>query len=168
MSGVTEENVLEALKAVKDPERGEDVVSLGMISGLVVKDGNVGFAIEVDPERGAAMEPVRKQAEAAVDAMDGVLSVTAVLTAHRENACRRRPGLPARSSRHNTATDTADKARRRPSSSSPASKPSSPSPPAKAASASPRHPQTSPSASPPPVCRSASWIAISTAPPCRA
>ena len=90
MATVTEEQVLDALRGVRDPERDADLVTLDMVSGLVVKDGNVGFAIEVDPDRGAAMEPVRKAAEQAVDALDGVLSVTAVLTAHREA-----PGGPA-------------------------------------------------------------------------
>ena len=81
MSRITEDQVLEALRQVQDPDRGADIVGLGMIQGLVVKDGNVGFAIEVDPKRGARLEPLRKAAEAAVDKLDGVLSVTAVLTA---------------------------------------------------------------------------------------
>ncbi len=84
MNQVTEEQVLEALKSVEEPERRADIVSLGMISGLVVKDGNVGFAIEVDPRKGAEMEPLRKSAEKAVEALAGVLSVTAVLTAHSD------------------------------------------------------------------------------------
>jgi|HubBroStandDraft_6_1064221.scaffolds.fasta_scaffold67637_2 ATP-binding protein involved in chromosome partitioning len=78
---VTENQIRDALKAVRDPERGGDIVSLGMISGVVVRDGNVGFAIEVEPERGARLEPLRKAAEEAVEALPGVLSVTAVLTA---------------------------------------------------------------------------------------
>ena len=82
MTQVSEQQVLDALRAVVDPERGGDVVALGMISGLVVKDGNVGFAIEVDPQRGPRLEPLRKAAERAVEALAGVLSVTAVLTAH--------------------------------------------------------------------------------------
>ena len=78
---VTEKEVLDALAAVRDPDKGRDVVSLGMISGVVVRDGNVGFAIEVEPERGARLEPLRKAAEQAVEALPGVVSVTAVLTA---------------------------------------------------------------------------------------
>ena len=84
MAAVTEEQVLVALKGVSDPDKGADIVSLGMVSGLVVKEGNVGFSIEVDPERGPQLEPLRKAAEAAVDNLSGVLSVTAVLTAERE------------------------------------------------------------------------------------
>ena len=83
MAAVTENEVLEALKGVADPDKGSDIVSLGMVSGLVVKDGNVGFSIEVEPERGPKLEPLRKVAEAAVGGVPGVLSVTAVLTAER-------------------------------------------------------------------------------------
>ena len=86
MAAVTEKDVLEALKRVTDPDRGTDIVSLGMVAGLVVKDGNVGFSIEVEPERGAQLEPLRQAAESAVDALPGVLSVNAVLTAERATA----------------------------------------------------------------------------------
>ena len=84
MPQLNEAAIFEALKSVRDPGRGEDIVSLGMISGLVIKQGNVGFSIEVAPERGPAAEPLRKAAERAVAAVPGVLSVTAVLTAHSE------------------------------------------------------------------------------------
>ena len=83
MAKITEERVMEALRRVRDPEQGKDLVSLGMIGGLAVKDGNVGFSIEVAAARGGAAEPLRKAAEQAVFALDGVTSVTAVLTAHR-------------------------------------------------------------------------------------
>ena len=86
MPQLNEAAILEALKSVRDPDRGADIVSLGMISGLVLKQGNVGFSIEVAPERGSALEPLRKAAERAVAAVPGVLSVTAVLTAHSEPA----------------------------------------------------------------------------------
>ena len=83
MAKITEEKILAALRRVRDPEQGKDLVSLGMIGGLAIKDGNVGFAIEVAAARGASAEPLRKAAEQAVFALDGVTSVTAVLTAHR-------------------------------------------------------------------------------------
>ncbi len=83
MAQVSEAQVLDTLRTVIDPERGKDIVSLGMLSGLVVRDGNVAFSIEVDPKRGAQAEPLRHAAEKAVEALPGVLSVTAVLTAHR-------------------------------------------------------------------------------------
>jgi ATP-binding protein involved in chromosome partitioning len=83
MADVTRETVLAALANVRRSDNGQDVVSLGMISGVVVRDGNVGFAIEVDAADGPTSEPLRKACEAAVEEVPGVLSVTAVLTAER-------------------------------------------------------------------------------------
>ena len=83
MSRVTEAQVLEALKTVIEPGRGQDIVALNMVNGVVVRDGNVGFAIEVDPRQGSALEPLRKEAEQKVLALSGVSSVTAVLTAEK-------------------------------------------------------------------------------------
>ncbi|WP_022728533.1 iron-sulfur cluster carrier protein ApbC [Fodinicurvata sediminis] len=83
MSGPSENDILEALEQVRDPDSGESIVQRGMISGLVVKDGNVGFSIEVDPARGPELEPLRQEAEQAAEKVKGVLSVSAILTAHR-------------------------------------------------------------------------------------
>jgi len=81
MSDVTEQQVREALATVIVPGSGESLVALDMISGMAIKDRNVQFAIEIDPARAEEMESVRKAAEAAVNAVPNVLSVTAILTA---------------------------------------------------------------------------------------
>jgi ATP-binding protein involved in chromosome partitioning len=83
MAGLSEQQVLAALRRVVDPEKGKDIVSLGMVTGLQLREGHVGFALEVGPERGPKLEPLRRAAEKAVEALPGVLSVTAVLTAQR-------------------------------------------------------------------------------------
>ncbi len=83
MSSVNRDDVLRALAAVKDPKSGRNVVEAGMIQGLVVKDGKVGFAIEVTAENGSAYEPVRLACAEAVKKLPGVAQVTAVLTAER-------------------------------------------------------------------------------------
>jgi ATP-binding protein involved in chromosome partitioning len=83
MSGLTEQQVLAALRQIVDPDRGKDIVSLGMVPGVQLREGHVGFAIEVDPQRGPKLEPLRRAAEKAVEALPGVLSVTAVLTAQK-------------------------------------------------------------------------------------
>jgi ATP-binding protein involved in chromosome partitioning len=88
---VDEGQVLAALRQVADPDRQTDIVGLGMISGLTIKEGHVSFAIQVEPERGPRLEPLRKAAEQVVFALPGVLSVTAVLTAHRGGATQQRP-----------------------------------------------------------------------------
>ena len=97
MSAVTERQILDALGRIADPDRGADIVSLGMVSGLVIRDGNVAFAIEVESERGPRLDPLRKAAEKAVEALPGVLSVTAVLTAQASPRGRAAPSHPPRS-----------------------------------------------------------------------
>src|SRR5271169_650766 len=81
MAAITEKQILDALSTIPDPDRGGDIVALGMVSGVAIRDGNVAFAIEVEPERAGRLEPLRKAAERAVEALPEVLSVTAVLTA---------------------------------------------------------------------------------------
>ena len=96
MAQPDEQEIMEALKTVIDPDKGADIVTLGMVSGVVVRQGNVGFSIEVDPARGNEMEPVRKAAEITVAALPGVLSVTAVMTAHdSEPAAKNPPQRPS-------------------------------------------------------------------------
>src|SRR3974377_2094727 len=97
MSAVTERQILDALGRVADPDKGADIVSLGMVSGLVIRDDNVAFAIEVESERGPHLEPLRKAAEKAIEALPGVLSVTAVLTAQAPPQSRAAPSHAPRS-----------------------------------------------------------------------
>ena len=84
----TREDVLKALERVVDPATGKNVVASDMIEGLVVKGGHVGFAVEVATSRGRDAEPLRKQCEDAVAGLPGILSVTAVLTAHQAKAAQ--------------------------------------------------------------------------------
>jgi ATP-binding protein involved in chromosome partitioning len=83
MAEITEGAVLEALRTVGDPDRGGNIVDLGMVSGLALRSGHVAFAIEVDRARAPRLEGLRRAAERVVEALPGVLSVSAVLTAER-------------------------------------------------------------------------------------
>lgn len=95
---VTREDVLKTLSTVTDPETGKDVVSAGIVQGVVVKNGNIGFSLEIDPKEAEAKEPLRRACEEAVKQIKGVLSVTAVLTAHSDtpSASRPAPAAPKR------------------------------------------------------------------------
>ena len=73
--------VLAALKAIKTPA-GADIVSAGMVKALTVEDGAVRFVLEVPGHQAAELEPVRAAAQAAIEALDGIESVSAVMTAH--------------------------------------------------------------------------------------
>jgi ATP-binding protein involved in chromosome partitioning len=80
---VKREAVLAALSGIAHPAGG-DIVSRGMIQGLAIRDGHVGFMIEVAPSEGARFEPLRRACEEAVERIEGVKKVTAVLTAHHD------------------------------------------------------------------------------------
>ncbi|MGH6902225.1 MAG: Mrp/NBP35 family ATP-binding protein, partial [Geminicoccaceae bacterium] len=93
MAQITKEQVVDALAGVIDPARGENVVALEMVSGIVIKGSNVGFALEVEPSEAATKEPLRLACEQAVLALPGVTSATAVLTAERApGGAQARPG----------------------------------------------------------------------------
>ena len=83
MTDVNEETIIEVLRGVRGADDPKDVIARGLIQGLQVRNGHVAFTVDVDPERAAHFEPLRKQCEDAVFDMPGVLSVTAVLTAHQ-------------------------------------------------------------------------------------
>ena len=70
------------LASVVNPATGRDIVSAGMVRALTVNGAAVSFVLEVDPARGSSMEPLRAAAERAVREMDGIDTVSAVLTAH--------------------------------------------------------------------------------------
>ncbi|MCZ6448512.1 MAG: Mrp/NBP35 family ATP-binding protein [Alphaproteobacteria bacterium] len=91
---VTEDQVLAVLAEVRDPDHGKDIVALGRVQGLVLRDGNVGFTIEVEAARGPALEGLRKEAEDKVMALPGVVSVTAVLTAEAAAGPSQTPPAP--------------------------------------------------------------------------
>ena len=74
--------VLDTLRKIIDPAKGKNIVESGQVKSLKITDGVVSFVLEVDPARGGAMEPLRAAAEQAVRALDGVTSVSAILTAH--------------------------------------------------------------------------------------
>ncbi len=88
MAAPTEADIIKSLQTIRDPVSGKNVVEAGLIEGLALRGGHVSFAVEVAPERGPASEPLRKACEDAVSRLPGVLSVTAVLTAHRERNAR--------------------------------------------------------------------------------
>ena len=80
---LTKERVLEALRRVKGPDLGADLVSQGLVSEIVINKGKVYFAIQVDPARAGELEALRQAAETVVKALPGVEAVAVTLTADR-------------------------------------------------------------------------------------
>jgi ATP-binding protein involved in chromosome partitioning len=75
-----------ALRAVKDPASGRDIVAAGLVEGIEVRGGLVQATLLTDRAHAAAMEPVRREAEAVLMRQPGVTNATAILTAHKGQA----------------------------------------------------------------------------------
>jgi ATP-binding protein involved in chromosome partitioning len=78
---IDQAGVLEALKAVQDPDLHRDIVSLGFIKDLNISKGDVSFTIELTTPACPVKDQMRDQARAAVMAVPGVTGVNVNMTA---------------------------------------------------------------------------------------
>ncbi|SNS27064.1 Mrp/NBP35 family ATP-binding protein [Tropicimonas sediminicola] len=94
---IDREAVLAALKTISDPVAGTDIVGSGVVRALNVSDeGAVRFVLEIPPQHAAAYGAAKDAAEAALGALEGVSSVSVVMTGHTETAPPNlRPQRPA-------------------------------------------------------------------------
>lgn len=83
MSDVKREQLIEALKTINHPKTGQNIVDLGLIQGLVIKDGDIGFTLNIDPSEVDEMEKLRQSCDRLLLQINGVNKVTSVLTAER-------------------------------------------------------------------------------------
>ncbi len=78
---LSKEQVIEKLRRVKGPDLEGNIVDLGLVSEIAIKDGRVTFSITVPAARANELEPLRQAAEKTVRDLPGVSNVLAVLTA---------------------------------------------------------------------------------------
>src|SRR5438034_5375267 len=83
---VDETRVLDALKVVKDPDLGRDIVSLGFIKDLQIEGGRVAFTIELTTPACPVKDQMRDQARAAVLQVPGVAAVDVRMSARVREA----------------------------------------------------------------------------------
>lgn len=76
------DSVLEALKQITDPASGSDIVTAGVMRALSIEGGTIRFVLEINPDRAKEYEAVQALAEAAVKGLDGVETVSVVMTGH--------------------------------------------------------------------------------------
>jgi len=79
---LTREAVLDVLGKITDPTSKKDIVTAGLVRALTVNDGAVRFVLEIDPARAKMMEALQAQATTDLEALDGVVNVSVVMTAH--------------------------------------------------------------------------------------
>ncbi|MBM3975062.1 MAG: Mrp/NBP35 family ATP-binding protein [Planctomycetes bacterium] len=77
----TDASVLEALRAVQDPDLHQDIVTLGFVKDLRICGDNVAFQIELTTPACPVKDLMKSQAERAVKALPGVGSVAIEMTA---------------------------------------------------------------------------------------
>ncbi|HYX41203.1 MAG TPA: iron-sulfur cluster assembly protein, partial [Pyrinomonadaceae bacterium] len=76
MAQVTEQNVLDALRKVVDPDLHKDIVALGFVKDLQIAGGAVSFRIVLTTPACPVKEQMQTQAQELVGALPGVASVT--------------------------------------------------------------------------------------------
>jgi ATP-binding protein involved in chromosome partitioning len=72
--------LLKLLEGLRDPQSGKGLVSAGLVQGLSVRNGRVGFMMEAPGGLLELYEPVRAQAEAILSQAPGVDRAQVVLT----------------------------------------------------------------------------------------
>lgn len=83
MGGPSNQQVLDALSQIKDPDLGRDVVSLGMIKELEVSaQGKVSFTFELTTPACPVRDRFKSQAEDAINEIPGVTGVEVRMTAN--------------------------------------------------------------------------------------
>jgi len=83
--------VLAALRRVKGPDLTSNIVDLGLVSEILLKDDRAYFSITVPAERADELEQLRLAAEAVVAELKGIQGVTAVLTAEATEGAPKPP-----------------------------------------------------------------------------
>jgi ATP-binding protein involved in chromosome partitioning len=90
---IDEHSVLNALRMVRDPDLGRDIVALGFVKDVKICGGAVSFTIELTTPACPVREQMRAQARAAVAALPGVETVEVRLTSQVRTGAARQGGL---------------------------------------------------------------------------
>ena len=92
---VTETQVLDALRAVVDPDLHRDIVTLGFVKDVVIDGAAVSFRVELTTPACPVKEQLQDECHTAVSALDGVDTVNVEMTARvRERATKQEDLLP--------------------------------------------------------------------------
>jgi ATP-binding protein involved in chromosome partitioning len=81
MPPVTEQQVLDALRVVQDPDLHRDIVTLGFVKDIKICEGSVAFKVELTTPACPVKEILKEEAQNAVAAIPGVTRVAVEMTA---------------------------------------------------------------------------------------
>ena len=78
---LTQETILDALKAIQDPDLHKDIVALGFVKDVKIEAGEVDFTIELTTPACPVRDEMKAEAEQKVGALPGVKAARAKMTA---------------------------------------------------------------------------------------
>ncbi len=97
----TEQGLREALRAIRDPRSGQDIVAAGLVDTLQTRDGLVQLTLRGERDQAGPLENIRREAQAVLARQPGVTNAAVVLTAHRAPE----PAKPAPAARPSLLAD---------------------------------------------------------------
>jgi len=80
--GFSEQDILDALRKIQDPDLHQDIVSLGFIKNMVIQSGKVSFDIEMTTPACPIKDLFKAQAQTAVKKIEGVTEVEVKMTSN--------------------------------------------------------------------------------------
>ena len=83
MTELNKELVLNELKRIAAPDGRGNIVNAGLVSEIIIQDGQVMFALNADPQHMKSMEQLQSFVQKAVAAIPGVKKAVVALTAER-------------------------------------------------------------------------------------
>ena len=93
MTDITKDRILEELQHIAAPDGRGNLVSAGLVSDIVINQGQVMFALNVDPRHAASMTKLQALVQDRIQKLPGVTKALVALTAERV------PAPPAAASR---------------------------------------------------------------------
>jgi Mrp family chromosome partitioning ATPase/DUF971 family protein len=86
---LTQNEILDSMRHIIDPDLGRDIVSLGFVKNIVINGGKVAFTLELTTPACPVKETFKQRCEEAVKKLPGVESVHVVFSAMQR---QQRPG----------------------------------------------------------------------------
>ena len=94
MPQVNQDQVLDALRVVNDPDLHRDIVALGFVKDIKICDGNVAFKVELTTPACPVKDLLQEEARAVVAALPGVTRVEVEMTAQVRASKPSEPLIP--------------------------------------------------------------------------
>ena len=91
---VTEQAVLSALRTVKDPDRQQDIVSLGLVKDLVIQGSQVSLTLAFTNQKPAAKVEVHSATRRTLSKLEGVSAVSVKMGGAAQPAAAHAHGAP--------------------------------------------------------------------------